>query len=411
MTRLLLSLPLIALLASPGAAQIGLPAPGQVVGGVVGTVDQTLGQTIDRTHTGLTQTVGSVDDLARNRVTRLRGIVRANPDRMELDDLGEPARRGVVLLLDPDPAALDTARKLGFKAEQTQGLEALGLTSAQLTAPQGMSLTRALKALRKALPGRMLSADPLHFPSGADTTRSGGRPVAGAPIETAMGLIDGGVGSAAPVSETRGFATGAPSPSDHGTAVAGLMRDAGARRIFAADVYGRDPAGGGALAIARALDWLVGRKVPVVSISLVGPRNPLLERAIAAAMTRGTIIVAAVGNDGPSAPPAYPASYPSVLAVTGVDGKSRALIEAGRALHLDYAAPGADISALNARGEIKAVRGTSYAAPLVAARAAAALDKGRAVRATLDTEARDLGRKGPDNQYGRGLICGDCAGR
>ncbi len=43
------------------------------------------------------------------------------------------------------------------------------------------------------------------------------------------------------------------------------------------------------------------------------------------------MIVAAVGNDGPSARPAYPASYPGVLAVTGVDGRNRALIEAGRA--------------------------------------------------------------------------------
>ncbi len=43
---------------------------------------------------------------------------------------------------------------------------------------------------------------------------------------------------------------------------------------------------------------------------------------------------------------------------------------------------------------MKAVRGTSFAVPLVAARAAAALEQGRAVRPALDAEARDLGRKG-----------------
>ncbi len=59
------------------------------------------------------------------------------------------------------------------------------------------------------------------------------------------------------------------------------MRGAGVRNIYAADVYGRDPAGGGALAIARALNWLAAKKMRVISISLVGPRNPLLERAFA----------------------------------------------------------------------------------------------------------------------------------
>jgi hypothetical protein len=58
---------------------------------------------------------------------------------------------------------------------------------------------------------------------------------------------------------------------------------------------------------------------------------------------------------------------------------------------------------------MKAVRGTSFAVPLVAARAAAAIDKGRVVRAALDAEAHDLGRKGPDKQFGRGLLCGGCA--
>ena len=122
-------------------------------------------------------------------------------------------------------------------------------------------------------------------------------------------------------------------------------------------------------------------------------------------------IVAAVGNDGPAAPPAYPASYPGVLSVTGVDGRSRALIEAGRALHLDYAAPGADMLAMNARGKWASVRGTSFAAPLVAARAAAALDAKTGLRARLDREAADLGPKGPDAIYGRGLLCSRCPKR
>jgi subtilisin family serine protease len=149
----------------------------------------------------------------------------------------------------------------------------------------------------------------------------------------------------------------------------------------------------------------------VISISLVGPRNPVLERAVTAARARQVVVVAAVGNDGPAAPPSYPASYAGVIAVTGVDKRNRPLIEAGRALHLDYAAPGAVLSALNAAGKQVAVRGTSYAAPLVAARAAAALQRGTVaarLSAALDGEARPLARKLPDPRSGRGLLCESC---
>ena len=79
-----------------------------------------------------------------------------------------------------------------------------------------------------------------------------------------------------------------------------------------------------------------------------------------------------------------------------------------RALHLDYAAPAADIRAANKGGKRVKVRGTSYAAPLVAARLAAALDRGSGWRAALDGEAQDLGAKGADDRFGRGLLCQGC---
>ncbi|HEY6816113.1 MAG TPA: peptidase S8, partial [Croceibacterium sp.] len=91
--------------------------------------------------------------------------------------------------------------------------------------------------------------------------------------------------------------------------------------------------------------------------------------------------------------------------------RGRALIEAGRAAHLDYAAPGADVAARNRAGRWTTVRGTSYAVPLVAARAAAALDRDASWRAALDREAEDLGPRGPDAQYGRGVLCRTCGRR
>jgi len=283
-----------------------------------------------------------------------------------------------------------------------------------LAVPDGMSLARALGKLRAALPGKTISADTLSFPSAAPARPGTPRPADGAAINSAVGLIDGGVSAMVAVTDRRGFAAGAPSPSDHGTAIAGILRDVGVRRIYAADVYGDDPAGGGALAIAKALNWLVTEKVPVISVSLVGPPNPLLARAIAATQGKGAIILAAVGNDGPAAPPAYPASYPSVLVITGVDGRNRALIEAGRALHIDYAAPGADLLARNAKGDLRGVRGTSFAVPLAAARVAAALDKGQqgpAWRRALGAGAGGVGGEGGARQCGRGLCWGACGQR
>jgi len=327
----------------------------------------------------------------------------------------------VVLMLDADPASLATARGLGFDLVRSDDFGALGMEAASLSVPTGMTLPRALAELRKALPNAVITADQIHFPGGAGAGNGeaaggakGGSPLP--PVASRVGLIDGGIAPAAVAGgvKAKGFARGAPAPSDHGTAVAYLLRHAGVRTILSADVYGDDPAGGNALAIVRALDWLAGEKARVVSISLVGPRNPLLERAVAAASRRGMVLVAAVGNDGPAAPPAFPASYPSVLAVTGVDGRNRALIEAGRALHLDYAAPGADMRAPDRKGRKKGIRGTSFAAPLAAARAAAALDRQEgvaAMRTALDREARDIGKKGPDPLFGRGLLCAACRPR
>ncbi|MBB3924419.1 hypothetical protein GGR43_000113 [Sphingobium jiangsuense] len=405
---------LFSLAALPAAAQIGVPD----VGGTAASVLDRATGALDRLAPldEVTAPVRSVADMARDRVDRLRGFLRTHRDSVEPDERGAPARRGVVLMLGGDAAALEKARTLGFGVQGVEAFGNLGLSATELTAPPGMSLPAALATLRKALPDREFTADQLHFPGGAAGAAAAAPQgkVGRGTIRSPVGMIDGGVGQAVAVRAARGFATGAPGASDHGTAVASLLRHAGVQAIVAADVYGRDPAGGGALAIVRALDWMQGQRVPVVSISLTGPDNPLLARAVAACAARGMAIVAAVGNDGPAAPPAYPASYPSVLAVTGVDGRNRALIEAGRPAHLDYAAPGADMKAMDARGRWRAVRGTSFAAPLAAARAAAMKDAGHGgagLRAALDREARDLGPKGADATYGRGLLCGDCRPR
>jgi len=395
-----------AALAAPAVAQLALP---QVSLPPVGLPDTPLDRALDDVG-------GTVRDSVRLldlRTERIERLVRRNRDAIELDAQGAPARRGELLLLDPSPAALAAAQAAGFAATGRDELDSLGLAIVRLAVPRGLSLAAGEALLRRAAPGAEIAPDSLHFQSGSPPLailQAGSAAGAGS-IAAPVGVIDGAPGTGQQVAGLRGFAEGAPIASHHGSAVVSLLAGAGVRDVRVADIYGTDPAGGNALALVRALDWLVGGGARVVSISLGGPNNPAVSRAIAAAQRKGVIVVAAVGNDGPAAPPAYPASYPGVLAVTGVDGRGRALIEAGRATHLDYAAPGADIAARNRSGRWTGVRGTSYAVPLVAARAAAALDRGGSWRAALDREAEDLGSRGPDAQFGRGLLCRACARR
>jgi hypothetical protein len=396
----------LAALAAPLAAQVALPGV-QVprVGGVLGQVDEIADETLDRASR-------TARELARDRLRNIDRLVRRNRDSIALDARGEPARRGELLLLDAEAGQLAQAEAAGFAVLETVSVPELGMSVTRLRVPSGLNLGEAERALSLALPSATIAPDNLHFQAG----NTGAVPLAFAAVGSgtrgaAVGMIDGAPGRAVPVAATRGFAQGAPYPSNHGSAVASLLASQHSGPIRVADVYGTDKAGGNALAIARGLGWLVGEGSRVVTISLVGPKNPVLERAIAGARKRGVVVVAAVGNDGPAAPPAYPASYNGVVAVTAVDGKRRALIEAGRALNLDYAAPGADIRGLNAKGKRIKLRGTSFATPLVAARLARAIGAGRNWRAALDGEAEDLGKKGADPVYGRGLVCGSCKGR
>jgi len=400
-------------LAGPLAAQLqvpGLPAPAPgvrgVVDGVAGQVDETLG-TLD------SSVAREASRLLRLREQTLARLLARNRVAIERDADGNLARRGALLVTAASPEALAALEHAGFSIAGRETVDGLDLEITRLTVPDGMSLARAQAVAAKVAPGMEASPDSLHFSAGstapapaAAMAMMAAPQVAG--IETKVGIIDSGPGKGTAVTSQEGFAKGAPRASEHGSAVASLLQSAGARQIWVADVYGDDPAGGNALAIAKALGWLVTSGCKVVTISLVGPRNAVVERAVAAAQGRGVVLVAAVGNDGPAAPPAYPASYEGVLAITGVDRKGRALIEAGRAAHLDYAAPGAGVYALDAAGRAKAMRGTSFAAPLAAARVAAAIESRSGWRAALDAEARDLGKKGPDASYGRGLLCGKC---
>ncbi|MBI1402249.1 MAG: S8 family serine peptidase [Porphyrobacter sp.] len=404
------------LVASPLSAQLqlpGVPVPAPGLPGTLGDLTRQVDAAVDGVDLAATR---EAQRLLRLRARAIDRLLDRNPAAIERDAAGDLARRGELLVTGAADADLAPLEAAGFRILSREEIAGLDFTVFRLGVPTGVALAKAQRLAAEIAPGLVVAPDSLHFAAGEPAASSSpsvlpAAPDARAPIDLAVGVIDGAAGASVPVSLQKGFASGAPRASDHGSAVASLLHSAGARRLMVADVYGSDPAGGNALAIAKALGWLSASGCKVVTISLVGPRNALLERAIDSARRRGVVVVAAVGNDGPAAPPAFPASYEDVLAITGVDRKGRALIEAGRALHLDYAAPGAGVYARDAKGRARAVRGTSFATPLAAARIAAAMEDGGNWLHRLDREARDLGPKGDDDTYGRGLLCGGCGQR
>ncbi|MFL9841127.1 S8 family serine peptidase [Sphingomonas sp. ST-64] len=348
----------------------------------------------------------------------MHDLVRRHPDRIAIDPDGNAVRANELIVIDADEVVHNAAAARGFVVIERVRLDGLDVDYSRFATPRGMGLPRALKLLRKLADGREVSTDPLYFPSGSvGPAAAVGTPMAPYGTNSLIGIIDGGVPVGTPgLVRQQGFASGAPRTSDHAVAIASLLAGGGGVRASApgaqlhvADVYGTDPGGGNAAAIGRALAWMARERVPVVVVSLAGPPNPLLGRIVAAARRLGTVVVAAVGNDGPAAKPAYPASFPEAIAVTGIDARGRVLVEAGRAVRLDYAAPGADLLALAADGRARRVRGTSFAAPFVAARLAAHLSDGDIAGAlkALDSEAHGRGKRG----LGRGVVCADCATR
>ena len=188
---------------------------------------------------------------------------------------------------------------------------------------------------------------------------------------------------------------------DNATGIAGLAPSA---ELVVAKVVSN----AGTVAVeaeARAIRWAVDNGARVVNISLGGLRDPrnaerdtysrLEEEAIAYAVRRGAVVVAAVGNSdqAPSEPwsfASYPAALPHVLGVSAVARSGASPSFSNRDLvYNDVAAPGEDIISTFPRSvtatrpncpeqgytpcatdDFRPPEGTSFAAPQASAVAA-----------------------------------------
>jgi subtilisin family serine protease len=360
------------------------------------------------------------------RQLRVRELLRTHRTELEADPNGNPIVRAQIVAVSPAPDALDRARALGFTVVREQTLPALDTQIVVLRVPKGSDTRRALRQLRTADPRGTYDFDHIYLESGADPEQAAqaGTSSASAPAidsSVRIGLVDGGVDVAHGVFRNVDIehygCDGKVIASAHGTAIASLLVGKSAMfngvvpgaHLFIADVYCGLATGGAVEFVVDAIAWLTQQAVPVINVSLVGPPNLMLEHIVKLALARGHLIVAAVGNDGPAARPLYPAAYPGVIGVTAVDAHRKVLLEAGSGPQVSFAAPGADMVAASLSNSFAAVRGTSFAAPIVAGMLAQSLhapDTQAASEAIqlLAQQAIDLGARGNDPIYGHGLV-------
>ncbi|MEI7037689.1 S8 family serine peptidase [Fulvimonas yonginensis] len=347
--------------------------------------------------------------LAAGLTAQVDALLRREPGRVDVDPRGAPVVRGEFLAMGLSEAQLDAVRAGGFSVDRPPPADVvLGLDFVVLHDLRGRGTAAAMQALRQAAPDATFTYQHLYLPAGPGHPDQDGMAAAGSSAMPArrVGLIDGGVDAADPALahahiERHGCQREVASP--HGTAVAARLVAGDADALYAADLWCGDEVGGAVSRLVDALAWMARERVAVINISLVGPDNPVLARAVQAMIARGHVLVSAVGNDGPAAPPLFPAAYPGVIGVGGVDAHDRVLPESAAGEQVDFCASG-----VVGRGR-NALRGTSFAAPIVARRAAGLLEAphdGAAaeVQRRLIGEARHLGAAGHDPRYGYGLL-------
>lgn len=334
----------------------------------------------------------------------------------------------------PAGQSLDPALAAGFTALSQSDSAALSGALVRFALPQGRTVAQAAAELSSLFPGGI--SDENHFYRTDDLTCTGADCAAHAMIGWAgwpsalrprIGMVDTGVNTAHPALQGRRLQVHQVDLGDrdaagrvHGTAIAamlvgnvegrvpGLLPHAELIAVEAFHARGSTEQAD-AFAVANAVDFLIRAEVDVINLSFSGPENAVLRQMIARAAEAGIGLVAAAGNGGPGAAPAYPAAWPEVIAVTAVDADERIYRQANQGPYVTLAAPGVNIwtAASISGGRLRS--GTSYAAPFVTA--ALAVERIRLpekgiddVTAVLFACAKDLGEAGYDPVFGHGLI-------
>lgn len=169
----------------------------------------------------------------------------------------------------------------------------------------------------------------------------------------------------------------------------------------------------GVAGIAAGIRFAVSRGARVISVSPVSyVEDPNLAAAVAEAVAKDVLVVAAVGedsgNNGLNRTP-YPAGFPGVLGVAAVQENTLVTDRSGQGPFVDLAAPGAAVVSTQRGGGLTPLDGTAAAAAFVAGSAALVrswwpqLTVAEVARRLTATAAPAPG--GVDNpRYGSGIV-------
>ncbi|MGW3855621.1 type VII secretion-associated serine protease mycosin [Micromonospora arida] len=161
--------------------------------------------------------------------------------------------------------------------------------------------------------------------------------------------------------------------------------------------------------LASGIDFAVAKGASVISISSVAGPNSRLKRAIELAMQANVVVVAGAGNRPRDKYVSFPAAYPGVVAVGGIDQSGSHASFSASGPEIDVVAPAVDIYSTSIDGKYRKGTGTSDATAIVAGAAALIRSKypylpAREVAHRLTATAVDKGPPGRDDEYGYGVI-------
>jgi len=246
---------------------------------------------------------------------------------------------------------------------------------------------------------------------------SKGRDVSVAVIDTGINIWHPSL-SKAVISSFDAVSEGKITVNKHGTAIAGLIAGQGrvqgiaplsrllaVRAFYMHREYNKSTTN--SMILLRALDWSFANEARIFNMSFAGPFDPLVKRALENAYNKGVILVAAGGNGGPKAAPAYPAAYENVIAITALDHKDKLYAHANHGSYLTAAAPGVDVLVPSLKKSYSYSSGTSMAAAHISGLIALLLERhpdatSEAIVDAIKKSAHDLGPKGYDTQFGAG---------
>nr|1DBI_A Chain A, Ak.1 Serine Protease [Bacillus sp. Ak1] len=192
----------------------------------------------------------------------------------------------------------------------------------------------------------------------------------------------------------------AAAETNNATGIAGMAPNT---RILAVRALDRN--GSGTLSdIADAIIYAADSGAEVINLSLgCDCHTTTLENAVNYAWNKGSVVVAAAGNNG-SSTTFEPASYENVIAVGAVDQYDRLASFSNYGTWVDVVAPGVDIVSTITGNRYAYMSGTSMASPHVAGLAALLASQGRnniEIRQAIEQTADKISGTGTYFKYGR----------